>query len=247
MYSYPTLAHLSHRLPTAVPHPGAPRACGASHAFFTRWWDLALLVLLITTVNLSLLWGRPALSLALHPASFGARNWWSVLTHPFAHVSLYHFLLDAGAFLGLYTMLSHRSPTRRFLVLATCAAGSVGAAILSPVFRQQGLCGLSGVAHGLMAVVCLDLVSSRDGWTVGIAGLAVLVVKCVAEALTGSVVFSSLHAGDVGTPVVLCHAGGVLGGLLATTFHSRHAVLMPQADGNRGCREDHPLSRRPRI
>jgi len=115
-------------------------------------------------------------------------------------------------------MLSHRTPSRRLLLLGACAAGSAGAALLSPVFRQQGLCGLSGVAHGLMAVVCLDLVSSRDSRTVGIAGLAILVVKCVAEALTGSVVFSSLHAGNVGTPVVLCHAGGVLGGLFAATF-----------------------------
>ena len=155
------------------------------------------------------------MGLALHPASLGPANWWTAFTHPLVHVSLYHLLLDAGAFLCLYGMLSHWSPSRRLLVVGACAAGSLGAACMSPVFRQQGLCGLSGIAHGLMAVVCLDLARRADSRVVGIAGLAIVVAKCAAEALSGTVVFSSLHAGHIGRPVVLCHAGGVLGGLLA--------------------------------
>lgn len=181
-------------------------------------WDMLCLALLVGAVNLALLWGRPALCLALHPASYGGGSWWTAFTHPFVHVSLYHLLLDAGAFLGLYAMLSHWTSARRLFAVGVCAAGSLCGAVCSPVFGQHGLCGLSGIAHGLMAVVCLDLASRCGTRVAGITGLAILVVKCIAEACTGSVVFTALHTGDVGIPVVLCHAGGVLAGLVGWTL-----------------------------
>ena len=84
-------------------------------------WDALLLALLIGFANLSLLAGRPAVTLALHPAAFGPANWWTALTHPLVHVSLYHLVIDAGAFLCLYAMLSHWTPARRFFTLGACA------------------------------------------------------------------------------------------------------------------------------
>jgi membrane associated rhomboid family serine protease len=83
-----------------------------------------------------------------------------------------------------------------------------------------GLCGLSGMAHGLMAVSCLELMQSRDSRVVGGVFLAVLVAKTVWEVATGSVVFHSLHLGDIGHPVVTTHLGGLLGGVAAFVVSS---------------------------
>jgi hypothetical protein len=40
----------------------------------------------------------------------------------------------------------------------------------------------------------------------------------ICEAVTGDVLFASWHLGSLGTPVAECHAGGVLGALLAWLF-----------------------------
>jgi hypothetical protein len=48
----------------------------------------------------------------------------------------------------------------------------------------------------------------------GLAALLILLGKCVFEAWTGGVCLSFLHLGNVGYPVAVCHAGGMLGGLL---------------------------------
>jgi len=49
----------------------------------------------------------------------------------------------------------------------------------------------------------------------GLASLLAVVAKSTYEAATGHVAFAALHLGDVASPVAICHAGGVLGGLLA--------------------------------
>src|SRR5690606_11308795 len=81
-----------------------------------------------------------------------------------------------------------------------------------------GLRGLSGVAHGLMAVVCLQRLTltgrgSREFVAYALV-LAGLVAKCLLESLTGDALLASWHLGNVGTPIAVCHAGGLLGGLV---------------------------------
>jgi hypothetical protein len=97
-----------------------------------------------------------------------------------------------------------------------------------PEIATLGLRGLSGVAHGLMAVVCLQRISSssRDSneFLAYIAVLAGLVAKCLFESLTGNALLASWHLGNVGTPIAVCHAGGLLGGLmfwLGRTFEGK--------------------------
>jgi len=181
--------------------------------------ELATLVFLLLLANFSLFWGRLSEPLVFVPDAVRAGQWWRVLTHPFAHVSFYHLVLDGGALLALYGALSEAGTLRRLTTFAACAAASLLAATLAaPAQVRGGFCGLSGAAHGLMAVWLVQVLReqrrdpalARAAW----GGLLILIGKCAVEACSGSVVFGSWHAGSVGSPVAVCHAGGALGGLL---------------------------------
>jgi hypothetical protein len=87
-----------------------------------------------------------------------------------------------------------------------------------PALNETGLGGLSGVAHGLCGIVCLDLLRNPSALqstrTIATAGFILLLGKCVWEAWTGHVVLEVFHAGDLGSPVAVAHAGGLLGAVL---------------------------------
>ena len=140
------------------------------------------------------------------------------MTHPFVHVSWYHLLLDAGAFLVLYASLEDGSAWKRGLYLMASGAGSLLAALFaSPEISSAGLCGLSGIAHGLMAICALEMMGSAEDprlWWAGLTCLTLVVAKSIFEALAGHCLFSSLHFGMLGSPQTACHAGGALGGIL---------------------------------
>lgn len=180
-------------------------------------FTLALLV-----INGSLLAGRVCNAFIFSPDPVGAGEWWRALTFPFVHVSLYHLLLDASAFLMLYQGLQETSIKRRLLYVAACAAGSLGFSLLTSTL-SGGLCGLSGIAHGLMAVTGLELMRSTDRplRNAGILCFALTLIKSLFEAATGQIAFSFLHLGSVGAPVAACHLGGVIGGSVAYLFFRR--------------------------
>jgi rhomboid family GlyGly-CTERM serine protease len=149
-----------------------------------------------------------------------AGQWWRLLAHPFVHLSWYHLLLDAGAFLLLYGGLQEASRFRRLLSVVASAGGSLGLSLLtSPVILNQGLCGLSGIAHGLMAFSGLESLTSptaaRSSRITGLLSFGIISIKSLLEVLQGRVFFEFLHFGMMGVPVPACHAGGVLFGTLA--------------------------------
>ena len=116
----------------------------------------------------------------------------------------------------LYTGLDERRTRWRIGYALVCCTFSLATAFLTaPVVALQGLCGLSGTAHGLTAVSAAELMRRPDSRLAGAVCLAVLVAKSAAEAVTGRVVLDFLHMGLCGSPVAVCHAGGVLGGLAA--------------------------------
>jgi len=181
-------------------------------------------------------------ALFFSPPAVAAGQWWRVFTHPFIHVTWYHALLDGAAFLLLWRSLERR----RLLYIALPAAGSLLAALwFWPAINDTGLCGLSGVAHGLMTVSALEMINikSGSGLSAATAGqeqpghgteaaptfvstrqvgwlcLALVTGKSIWEAATGTVFFSWLHFGLMGTPVAVSHLGGVLGGIVAFQFN----------------------------
>ncbi len=172
------------------------------------WGFVGLLVL----CNTHLMTGALPAELVFYPAACSLAN---IFLHPFVHVSPYHFLLDAGAFLMLYAGLRQTSMGLRIFYVAACGAGSLLMSLmLSPVVQAKGLCGLSGVAHGLMAVTALEMLNS-DERRLGAVCLGLVAVKSILEVVAGEVLFSSLHFGPIGIPVAAAHLGGVTGGAAA--------------------------------
>ncbi len=159
-----------------------------------------------------------------HPAAVVAGGeWWRVVAHPLAHVSLYHLLLDAGAFFLLYAGLK-RNAGWRLTCACACGIGSLLGAMATPAVATVGFCGLSGIGHGLMAVTGVELARAARHRTergVGSIVLLLVVLKSGYEAVTGHVFFEAGHIGDVGAPLVFCHAGGVIGGLTHAALSAR--------------------------
>jgi len=175
-------------------------------------WFFAGLILLL---NLPLLNGTWASDFAFHPGLVGQGEWWRVLTFPFVHVSIYHLLLDAAAFFLLYSGLREPKRSNRLAFVFASALGSLAVSLFAaPQIYSVGLCGLSGVAHGLMAISALEMMQSQTNkkilWAGAISFLFVI-TKAAWEAATGAVVFSAFHFGNLGTPIAVCHAGGILG------------------------------------
>lgn len=198
--------------------------------------ELALLAALVALLNIPLLTGGVSKQLVLFPERLRDGQWHLILLHAFVHVSPYHLLLDAGAFLSLYAALRLPKARQRLAVTAGGITGSAFATLLAwPAAASAGLCGLSGVAHGLMAVCGLEMLADRSGSrlerTAGGVALAVVALKAATEAVVGHVLFAGLHAGSVGLPVAVCHAGGIVGALLVFALMSLPPV--PQDAGPR--------------
>jgi len=178
--------------------------------------DILLLIGILIICNIGLPRGNLSHSLIFIPSAFKHGQWWRLFTHPFVHVNIYHLVLDAGAFLLLYKALDDRNPLRRIIYLVACGTSSlVVALIVSPLVYTQGLCGLSGIAHGLMAVTGLEMMRSRKDFRAGGIIFLLVVLKGIYELLTGNVLFLFMHMGFCGSPIASCHAGGVLGGIAA--------------------------------
>ena len=177
--------------------------------------ELGLLGLLL--VGLSQL--APAGQLIFIPSKVAAGEWWRLPAHPFIHVSGYHLAVDGAAFLFLYCALKGVACWKRGLFTVASAMGSALLAMSSPVVDASGLGGLSGTAHGLTAILALDLATAENKSSrhpaLGGTILAILIGKSIIETLSGQVLFETAHPGHIGTPVPACHLGGVLGGIAA--------------------------------
>ncbi len=172
--------------------------------------------ILILAFNCHLLFPVDSLHFQTHFVESG--EWWRIFTFPFVHISFFHLALDASAFLLLYNSLEEKRCVNRLLYIAVCSFASL---LLTYVTTNQinslGLCGLSGIAHGLMAVSALEMIHSKlsDGSRkmAGLFVLGIVVGKSIYEAATGHVIFERLYFGLVGTPLVMTHMGGIAGGM----------------------------------
>jgi rhomboid family GlyGly-CTERM serine protease len=182
---------------------------------------------LLAVFNLPVLTGSWCHSMVFLPGAVESGEWWRLFTHPFVHVSWYHLLLDGSAFLAVYHSLVEGSFFRRLGYVFAAGAGSLLVSwAVAPGIAISGLCGLSGIAHGLTAVSALEaVIGQATGSTerrIGLTFFTLVVGKAAMEALSGRMFFTFLHFGLMGEPVAVSHAGGVIGGLLAML------VLMPR-------------------
>jgi len=188
--------------------------------------ETKLFALVLAVLNLPLLWGRVAESFVFRPDAVTDGQWWRLVLHPFVHASWYHLLLDAGTFLMLYEALHSPSWKRRLGYVFFAGLGSLSFAWwFSPSISAHGLCGLSGVAHGLMAVSGLEMmtIGSRDTVQkrLGLGLLLMVAGKAAWEWITGISFLGLFHFGLMGTPLVACHAGGVVGGVVGFMCRTR--------------------------
>lgn len=178
--------------------------------------DIILLVAMIGICNFHILTGASCSDLIFQYDNFISGEVYRLITHPFVHLSWYHFLLDAGAFMLLYTGLEEKRKFRKLMIVAICGICSLAVPLLfASAIYFQGLCGLSGIAHGLMAFSALELMQDKANFKTGAICLAAVSVKALYEAATGDVLFSFLQFGLCGIPIAICHAGGVMGGIFS--------------------------------
>jgi rhomboid family GlyGly-CTERM serine protease len=177
--------------------------------------DIILIFFILALVNLHLIRGGFNNSLLFLPHAVGSGEWWRVFSHPFIHITWYHLLLDAGAFFLLYReFTNNRISTRIFYVMVCGIFSLVATLFASPLIYERGLCGLSGIAHGLMAISGLELMRQKEHFRVGLITFVLVVAKSMYEAIAGNVFFEFMHMGLCGSPLAVSHAGGVLGGII---------------------------------
>lgn len=191
--------------------------------------EMGLWAAVLLGVNWPLVHGICNSALIFLPGAVGAGESWRVLTHPFVHVTWYHLLLDGSAFFLLYHDLGAQPAWKRIAYVVASAAGSLLLPLVTdPTIAVKGLCGLSGIGHGLMVISALESMKSGNDALVrriGLVSLLLVIAKSLFEALTGKILFGFLYFGLVGDPVATTHAGGALGALLAWLVFSQCSEL----------------------
>ena len=181
--------------------------------------DVILFIAVVVSLNLHLFGGSYANLQIFFPESLHNGQWWRLFSHPFVHLTWYHLFLDAGAFFILYTGLQEKSVTRKLAITLICGSFSLIAALcFTPDIETKGLCGLSGIAHGLMAYSGLELIHTRKSIRVGLFSFLLVFIKSIYEFINGEVVFTFMHMGLCGSPLAACHLGGVMGGIICFVF-----------------------------
>ena len=195
------------------------------------WWAVCFISAVLLS-NLHLLNGAEPTSFLFETSSVVKGEWWRILTHPFVHVSWYHLILDSAAILLLWREICHLSHFQKFMVSLACGAMSlVFSLCFSPHIHRYGLCGFSGVAHGLAVFLGLSWLCAglhynlaRRIWfmTAGLTLTLATIIKSIFEMISGSVVFANAHVGELGIPIVDAHLGGAAGGCLVFFLFYQH-------------------------
>lgn len=199
----------------SAPTPSVPNSASRSFKILPNWSpDIWAFLCILLAVNTHMITGDYQSALIFLPNG-DRQEWLRLFFHPFVHVSGYHLLLDAGAFFLLYTGLAEKRMPVRLVYMAVSGCTSLLFALaFSPLTAAAGLCGLSGIAHGLMAVSGLEMMQIPDQRKIGAISLTAVVFKSLYEIITGDVLLTFLQLGMCGSPIAACHAGGTFGGIL---------------------------------
>ena len=197
----------------AIVRPPEKGRATLNPAFISRLEaDTLLFAVAVCILNAPLLFDGNALDFVFTTGPVLRGQWWRILTHPFVHVSWYHLILDGSAFFLLYRQLGNLPIPVRLGLFASCLAGSIaGALVATGGSVAQGLCGLSGIAHGLMAYIALRNCSRLPQERLsGATTLLFLLIKSICEWFTGIPFLNFLHFGNIGDPILAAHLGGVV-------------------------------------
>ncbi len=180
------------------------------------WLELAIIIFITIVCNTHLVFGGFENSLAYRTGQASQPSVWHLIIHPFVHAGWYHLFLDAGAFVLLYAGLPTAGTFKR--VTCTALSGITSLFFINTFADSSAIttfCGLSGIAHGLMAYYGLDMVFSSHSKKTALLIFSSVGLKSLYEMITGQMLFSGMHLGFYGTPVPASHAGGFTGGTIA--------------------------------
>ncbi len=196
----------------------ARRAGAGRSGGMIRWHpELVVFAGLLVAANLHLLGVPTAEALVFQGDRVVAGEFWRLLTHPFVHVSFYHLALDGGAFFLCCMTLRQPCLGKRLTAIVICSLSGLGGAYLfGSATTAYGFCGLSGAAHGVLALSTLEMISDEDriNRITGCVCLAILIGKCVYELITGVPFMGGLHFGNIGVPLLGSHLGGAVAGMM---------------------------------
>ncbi|MDJ0622458.1 MAG: rhombosortase, partial [Desulfocapsaceae bacterium] len=182
-----------------------------------------LFLLILLACNLHLFAGTSPADLIFQKRDVLEGQIYRIVTHPFVHVSWYHLILDAAAVFILWLGMAVSLRWRHLACFFAAAASLGGAVMFSPVIDYYGLCGLSGMAHGLVVFVgmlwFLDNTGDPYQKTLGFIFMISVSLKAIVEVWAGSGVFDYFHLGRLGVPIVHSHLGGVVGGFVAAAAY----------------------------
>ena len=178
-----------------------------------RFYLAALLL-----ANVGLLGGSVLMQGYYFPNRVLNGEFYRLITHPFVHVSWLHLLLDGTAFLVLYAMLETPNWLKRTAYVLGAHLGCTAGVTLSLGWSESiGYAGLSGIAHGLMAVWALELLDQPDKtlWPIGTWTFIIVTFKALYEAVFDRMVFDFMHSGLMGQPIAISHLSGIIGACIA--------------------------------
>ena len=138
-------------------------------------------------------------------------QWWLLFSGHFTHITTSHLWLNLAAWILLWMYAQGRVPLYLWVIAAVVCSASTGLGLLLFNPEIQWYVGLSGVLHGMLAVVAICCWQQGRDWTAPLL-LGAAVIKLVAEQLHGPLPGTSDLAG---VPVVTdAHLYGFAGGLL---------------------------------
>ena len=139
---------------------------------------------------------------------------WRLATGNLVHWSVEHFFLDVGAFLVVGLLYERRLP-RSYAWILLASGVAVGCSLL--IFQPE-MCiyrGLSGVDSGqFVAALGVEFWLARRHparWIWVAPAAAVFAAKILYECTSGQTFFGTESLGNIGLPIPLAHAAGVLG------------------------------------
>lgn len=148
---------------------------------------------------------------------------WRLFTAPFVHFSASHLVYDLAVFstAGCALELTARRRFGLMCVLATAGAGLLFLMMMPELGRYGGL---SGLAFGAVAGLCLSRIQSGHGdrriWAVI---FAVLIAKIVVECFSGVPVFARIDATSLHV-LPAAHAVGVAAAVIVCCSTSLPAI-----------------------
>lgn len=185
---------------------------------------MILFITIISITNFTLVFGESNQIFYLNLSRVKEGQYWLLITHPMAHVSLYHLTTDLLVFILLFMELKNVPIISKYKIIFFCWILSSSAAIISlPLYTVDTFSGLSGINYGMLTIICLESYFQKENYFLfrwgSLLVLALIILKQIAEGCFQFSLIHEIHFGYVGTPIVESHAGGILAGLLVFWFY----------------------------